>query len=110
MQYQNKNCHGHAPWKVIGWGRNGFGPSCCSSLCGRGINTFQFQYLDNRCLYFVLFYFIYLFFASDPVLAIDQVSPTFVRGTYGSLIQIATCLGLMASLFIGIPVKEIPGW
>lgn len=39
-----------------------------------------------------------------------QVSPAFVRGTYGSFIQIATCLGLMAALLIGIPVREIPGW
>lgn len=48
-----------------------------------------------------------------PTLAalyVAEVSPAFVRGTYGSLIQIATCLGLMAALFIGIPVKEIVGW
>ncbi|KAG4197460.1 hypothetical protein ERO13_A05G024400v2 [Gossypium hirsutum] len=31
-------------------------------------------------------------------------------GTYGSFIQIATCLGLMGALFIGIPVREIAGW
>lgn len=40
----------------------------------------------------------------------EQVSPSFVRGTYGSFIQIATCLGLMGALFVGIPVKEIAGW
>ncbi|XP_050217208.1 probable plastidic glucose transporter 2 isoform X2 [Mercurialis annua] len=47
-----------------------------------------------------------------PVAAlyVTEISPAFVRGTYGSFIQIATCLGLMASLFIGIPVKEIAGW
>lgn len=39
-----------------------------------------------------------------------QVSPPFVRGTYGSFIQIATCSGLMGALFIGIPVKDISGW
>jgi hypothetical protein len=33
-----------------------------------------------------------------------------VRGTYGALIQIATCFGILGSLFIGIPVKEISGW
>jgi hypothetical protein len=33
-----------------------------------------------------------------------------VRGTYGALIQIATCIGILGSLFIGIPVKEISGW
>jgi len=39
-----------------------------------------------------------------------QISPALVRGTYGSFIQIATCLGLMGALFIGIPVKETAGW
>lgn len=47
-----------------------------------------------------------------PVAAlyVTEISPAFVRGTYGSFIQIATCLGLMGSLFVGIPVKEIIGW
>ncbi|XP_022732139.1 probable plastidic glucose transporter 2 isoform X2 [Durio zibethinus] len=47
-----------------------------------------------------------------PVAAlyVTEVSPASVRGTYGSFIQIATCLGLMAALLIGIPVKEIAGW
>lgn len=47
-----------------------------------------------------------------PVAAlyVTEVSPAFVRGTYGSFIQIATCLGLMAALFIGIPVHNITGW
>lgn len=43
-------------------------------------------------------------------LYIAEVSPPTVRGTYGSFIQIATCLGLMAALFMGIPAKEIMGW
>ncbi|XP_008462736.1 probable plastidic glucose transporter 2 isoform X2 [Cucumis melo] len=43
-------------------------------------------------------------------LYVTEVSPAFVRGTYGSFIQIATCLGLMAALLIGIPVKEIADW
>ncbi|KAF5181158.1 Major facilitator superfamily protein [Thalictrum thalictroides] len=43
-------------------------------------------------------------------LYVTEVSPSYVRGTYGSFIQIATCLGLMSALFIGIPVKEIVGW
>ncbi|KAH9762376.1 putative plastidic glucose transporter 2 [Citrus sinensis] len=43
-------------------------------------------------------------------LYVTEVSPPFVRGTYGAFIQIATCLGLMGSLLIGIPVKEIAGW
>ncbi|KFK41131.1 hypothetical protein AALP_AA2G090100 [Arabis alpina] len=47
-----------------------------------------------------------------PVAAlyVTEVSPAFVRGTYGSFIQIATCLGLMGALFIGIPVHNITGW
>ncbi|KAE8714140.1 putative plastidic glucose transporter 2 [Hibiscus syriacus] len=43
-------------------------------------------------------------------LYVAEVSPASLRGTYGSFIQIATCLGLMGALFIGIPVKEIAGW
>lgn len=47
-----------------------------------------------------------------PVAAlyVSEVSPAFVRGTYGSFTQIATCLGLMAALLIGIPAKNDPGW
>ncbi|KAL6568161.1 hypothetical protein OROHE_003845 [Orobanche hederae] len=47
-----------------------------------------------------------------PVAAlyVSEVSPAFVRGTYGSFTQIATCLGLMASLVIGIPAKNVLGW
>jgi hypothetical protein len=33
-----------------------------------------------------------------------------VRGTYGSLVQIATCLGIILSLLIGTPVKDIDRW
>ncbi|KAL5976865.1 hypothetical protein ACLOJK_021200 [Asimina triloba] len=43
-------------------------------------------------------------------LYVAEVSPSFVRGTYGSFIQIATCLGLIGALFIGIPAKEVLGW
>ncbi|XAR50653.1 hypothetical protein NMG60_11005031 [Bertholletia excelsa] len=47
-----------------------------------------------------------------PVAAlyVSEVSPAFVRGTYGSFPQIATCLGLMGALFIGIPAKKGLGW
>ncbi|KAJ9179208.1 hypothetical protein P3X46_011022 [Hevea brasiliensis] len=47
-----------------------------------------------------------------PVAAlyVSEVSPAHVRGTYGSLTQIANCLGIMGSLFIGIPAKETFGW
>eukprot|EP00268_Persea_americana_P061310 TRINITY_DN7733_c0_g3_i1.p1 TRINITY_DN7733_c0_g3~~TRINITY_DN7733_c0_g3_i1.p1 ORF type:complete len:494 (-),score=94.64 TRINITY_DN7733_c0_g3_i1:417-1898(-) len=43
-------------------------------------------------------------------LYVTEVSPAFVRGTYGSFIQIATCLGLLGALFIGAPSKGIFGW
>jgi hypothetical protein len=39
-----------------------------------------------------------------------QVSPPAVRGTYGSFVQIATCLGIIVSLLIGTPVKDIDRW
>lgn len=51
------------------------------------------------------------FFCSDPILWLSlQVSPAHVRGTFGSSIQIATCLGLMGAFVVGIPVKSIMGW
>ncbi|KAE9462826.1 hypothetical protein C3L33_05260, partial [Rhododendron williamsianum] len=43
-------------------------------------------------------------------LYVTEISPAFVRGTYGSFIQIATCLGLIGALFIGMPVKNTAGW
>lgn len=43
-------------------------------------------------------------------LYVTEISPAFVRGTYGSFIQIATCLGLIGALLIGIPVKNTAGW
>ncbi|KAJ8426505.1 hypothetical protein Cgig2_020475 [Carnegiea gigantea] len=43
-------------------------------------------------------------------LYVTEVSPAFVRGTYGSFIQIATCLGLMGALVVGIPAKDTVGW
>ncbi|XP_057454319.1 probable plastidic glucose transporter 3 isoform X2 [Lotus japonicus] len=47
-----------------------------------------------------------------PVAAlyVAEVSPPAIRGAYGGLTQIATCLGLLGALFIGIPSKEIVGW
>ncbi|TVU32596.1 hypothetical protein EJB05_24333, partial [Eragrostis curvula] len=43
-------------------------------------------------------------------LYITEVSPPAVRGTYGSFVQIATCLGIIVSLLIGTPVKDIDRW
>ncbi|CAN1302037.1 Probable plastidic glucose transporter 3 [Linum perenne] len=47
-----------------------------------------------------------------PVAAlyVAEVSPAHVRGTFGSLTQTATCLGLMGSLYIGFPAKTTMGW
>lgn len=49
---------------------------------------------------------------SGPVTAmyVSEISPTSVRGTYGSFIQIATCIGILASLVAGLPAHSIPGW
>lgn len=47
-----------------------------------------------------------------PVTAlyVSEISPTAVRGTYGSLCQIATCVGILGALVVGLPVATIPGW
>ncbi|CAH2068028.1 unnamed protein product, partial [Thlaspi arvense] len=47
---------------------------------------------------------------SVTALYVTEVSPAYVRGTYGSSTQIATCLGLLGSLFAGIPAKDNFGW
>uniref|UniRef100_A0A453T6G1 Major facilitator superfamily (MFS) profile domain-containing protein n=1 Tax=Aegilops tauschii subsp. strangulata TaxID=200361 RepID=A0A453T6G1_AEGTS len=43
-------------------------------------------------------------------LYITEVSPPSVRGMYGSFVQIATCLGILFSLLVGTPVKDIDRW
>ncbi|KAL2928504.1 putative plastidic glucose transporter 3 [Bienertia sinuspersici] len=43
-------------------------------------------------------------------LYVAEVSPTYVRGTFGSFTQIATCLGLLGSFVIGIPAKDTKDW
>lgn len=47
---------------------------------------------------------------SIAALYVAEVSPAYVRGTFGSLPQIATCLGLMAAFCIGIPAKDTKDW
>lgn len=47
---------------------------------------------------------------SVAALYVAEVSPAFVRGTFGSFPQLATCLGLMAAFLIGIPARETEGW
>ncbi|KZV27470.1 putative plastidic glucose transporter 2-like [Dorcoceras hygrometricum] len=43
-------------------------------------------------------------------LYVTEISPAYLRGTYGSLIQIGSGLGLLGALLIGFPVKTIFGW
>ncbi|XP_057953901.1 probable plastidic glucose transporter 1 isoform X3 [Malania oleifera] len=41
---------------------------------------------------------------------ISEVAPTKYRGSLGALSQIGTCLGIIASLFLGIPSEDDPHW
>lgn len=39
-----------------------------------------------------------------------QIAPTKYRGSLGALCQIGTCLGIISSLFLGIPAETDPHW
>ncbi|KAF9590098.1 hypothetical protein IFM89_030846 [Coptis chinensis] len=41
---------------------------------------------------------------------ISEISPTKYRGSLGALCQIGTCLGIIMSLFLGIPSESDPHW
>ncbi|XP_047306963.1 probable plastidic glucose transporter 1 [Impatiens glandulifera] len=41
---------------------------------------------------------------------ISEVAPTKYRGSLGALSQIGTCIGIIASLFLGIPSENDPHW
>ncbi|KAL5865258.1 hypothetical protein ACOSQ3_002772 [Xanthoceras sorbifolium] len=41
---------------------------------------------------------------------ISEVAPAKYRGSLGTLCQIGTCLGIIASLFLGIPAADDPHW
>ncbi|PKI62234.1 hypothetical protein CRG98_017368 [Punica granatum] len=41
---------------------------------------------------------------------ISEVAPTKYRGSLGTLCQIGTCLGIIASLFLGLPSQDDPHW
>eukprot|EP00262_Sarcandra_glabra_P012321 TRINITY_DN3146_c0_g1_i3.p1 TRINITY_DN3146_c0_g1~~TRINITY_DN3146_c0_g1_i3.p1 ORF type:complete len:495 (+),score=83.14 TRINITY_DN3146_c0_g1_i3:184-1485(+) len=41
---------------------------------------------------------------------ISEVSPTRYRGSLGTLCEIGTCLGIIASLLLGIPSENDPHW
>eukprot|EP00850_Spirogloea_muscicola_P018521 SM000170S02693 [mRNA] locus=s170:212133:216530:- [translate_table: standard] len=47
---------------------------------------------------------------SVSALYISEVSPTEQRGTFGSLCQVATCLGILGAIVIGLPVTSDPTW
>ena len=44
------------------------------------------------------------------MLVFEQVSPVHVRGTNGSLLQIAGCIGIIAAIVAGLPAAHIAGW
>lgn len=41
---------------------------------------------------------------------ISEVSPTRYRGSLGTICQIGTCMGIIVSLFLGIPSENDPHW
>lgn len=41
---------------------------------------------------------------------ISEVAPTKYRGSLGTVSQIGTCLGIIVSLFLGIPAEDNPHW
>ncbi|KAL5571220.1 hypothetical protein UlMin_020817 [Ulmus minor] len=41
---------------------------------------------------------------------ISEIAPTKYRGSLGTLCQIGTCLGIIASLFLGLPSETDPHW
>ncbi|KAG5551704.1 hypothetical protein RHGRI_009949 [Rhododendron griersonianum] len=41
---------------------------------------------------------------------ISEVAPTKYRGSLGTICQIGTCLGIIVSLFLGIPSENDPHW
>ncbi|CAL2249323.1 unnamed protein product [Prunus armeniaca] len=41
---------------------------------------------------------------------ISEIAPTKYRGSLGALCQIGTCLGIISSLFLGIPSESDPHW
>ncbi|XP_052179090.1 probable plastidic glucose transporter 1 [Diospyros lotus] len=41
---------------------------------------------------------------------ISEIAPTRYRGSLGTLCQIGTCLGMISSLFLGIPSEQDPHW
>lgn len=49
---------------------------------------------------------------SAPVTAIyiSEVSPIAQRGLFGSLCQVATCIGILGALLASIPLASNPGW
>jgi len=57
--------------------------------------------IQHECFFFFDLVFLHVFM---------QISPASVRGTYGSLLQIASCVGILAALVAGLPAHSVPGW
>lgn len=110
FQCNNQKLGRYAHRKVSSWNWNGCGPPCSFSLCDRGTKVSIFSHMDYIVVFLGFQYRGYFSLYLICPSLYNQVSPAFVRGTYGSFIQLATCLGLMGALFIGIPVKAIIGW
>ena len=110
LQCNNRKSVRHASWKVSCWDWNGYWPTRCYSLCNRGMRTDSLS-LSLSLSLTLLVDITYSHYQCLIVLHLhEQISPAFVRGTYGSFTQIATCIGLIGALSIGIPAKEIDGW
>ncbi|KAG5021395.1 hypothetical protein JHK85_017737 [Glycine max] len=104
-----------------GWIADGVGRRRSFQLCalpmiiGAGMRYQQHKFATAKTLWGMLLGRLFVgtgMGLGPPVAAlyVTEVSPPAVRGAFGALTQIATCLGLMGSLFIGIPAKEIVGW
>jgi hypothetical protein len=44
------------------------------------------------------------------MLVFEQISPDHVKGTNGSLLQIAGCIGIIAAIVAGLPAAHVAGW
>eukprot|EP00897_Mesotaenium_endlicherianum_P005098 jgi/Mesen1/4616/ME000236S03868 len=48
--------------------------------------------------------------AAVCALYISEISPIQQRGTFGSLVQVATCVGILSALAASFPLATNPGW
>ncbi|KAF7814253.1 putative plastidic glucose transporter 3 [Senna tora] len=98
-----------------GWIADGVGRKRAFQLCALPMITGAAMSATTKSLWGMLLGRLFVgtgMGLGPPVAAlyVTEVSPPTVRGTFGSLTQIATCLGLMGALLVGLPAKEIVGW